>query len=225
MNVLFIKNMMKANLSLNTFKRHTLKRKTCPHNTFKVLALSCCLVFFSSAQAAKKDLEQEITIKSQRQAADLKNKIASYLDNVSIRQGSISITADIVKVFSVIDKKSGEKNDTYLAKGKPAVFQQQLEDGSLIKLQANEITYSPHSNMITITGNALVKQAGSEVSGNEITYNTSSEKLEAKSANNQSVTTILQPTTLKKQKETHEKSKAEKATDKIVEKEGDSRDN
>ncbi|WP_232771102.1 lipopolysaccharide transport periplasmic protein LptA [Colwellia sp. 75C3] len=212
--------MMKANLNRITFKR-----KNFTHNTFKVLALSCCLVFFSSAQAAKKDLEQEITIKSQRQAADLKNKIASYLDNVSIRQGSISITADIVKVFSVIDKKSGEKKDTYLAKGKPAIFQQQLEDGSLIKLQANEITYSPNSNMITITGNALVKQAGSEVSGNEITYNTLSEKLEAKSANNQSVTTVLQPTILKKQKETHEKYKAEKVTDKVVEKEGDSRDN
>jgi len=210
MNALFIKNMMKANLS----------RINCKRNTFKVFALSCSLIFFSPAQAAKKDLEQEITIKSQRQAADLKNKIASYLDNVSIRQGSISITADIVKVFSVVNEQNGEKNDTYLAKGQPAIFQQKLEDGSLIKLQADEITYNPNSNMITITGNALVKQAGSEVSGNEITYNTLSEKLEAQSAHNQSVTTVLQPTVLKKQKETHEKSKTEKSTDKVVEEEG-----
>ncbi|WP_232771566.1 lipopolysaccharide transport periplasmic protein LptA [Colwellia sp. 12G3] len=212
--------MMKANLSRITFKRNTFKR-----NTIRVLALTSCLFIFSPAQAAKKDLEQEITIKSQRQAADLKNKIASYLDNVSIRQGSISITADIVKVFSVVDKKTGDKNDTYLAKGKPAIFQQKLEDGSLIKLQADEITYSPTSHMITITGNALVKQAGSEVSGNEITYNTLNEKLEAKSASNQSVTTVLQPTILKKQKETYEKSKAEKVTEKVVEKKGDNRDN
>lgn len=219
MNVLFIKNMMKANLSLNTFKSKALNS-----NTLKVVALTCGLAFFTTAHAAKADLEQEITIKSQRQAADLKNKIASYLDNVSIRQGSISITADIVKVFSQLDKQSGEKNDTYLAKGKPAIFQQKLEDGSLIKLQADEITYSPSANMITISGNALVKQAGSEVSGNEITYNTVSEKLEAKSANNQSVTTVLQPTVLKKQKEIHEKSKADKATEQIIKKEGGSRD-
>jgi len=210
MNVLPIKKMMKANLS---------------QNTLKVLALTCGLLFLTNSHAAKKDLEQEITIKSQRQAADLKNKIASYLDNVSIRQGSISITADIVKVFSVVDKVSGEKNDTYLAKGKPAVFQQQLEDGSLIKLQADEITYSPNSNIITISGNALVKQAGSEVSGNEITYNTLSEQLEAQSSNNQSVTTVLQPTILKKQKESHEKSKAEKATKKTEKKEGNNSDN
>mgnify|MGYP000281496660 CR=1 FL=1 len=220
MNVLFIKNMMKANISRITLKRNTFKR-----NTFKLIALTCSLVLISPAYADKTDLEQEITIKSQRQAADLKNKIASYLDNVSIRQGSISITADVVKVFSRVDQKSGEKNDTYLAKGKPAIFEQQLEDGSLITLQADEITYNPNSNMITISGNALVKQAGSEVSGNKITYNTLSEKLEAQSANNQSVTTILQPTVLKKQKETYEKPKEEKPTEKVIEKEGDSREN
>lgn len=185
-----------------------------------VLAITSNLLFISSAQAAKKDLEQKVTIKSLRIATDYKNKIASYLDDVSIRQGSISITADIVKVFSI-----REKNYTYLAKGKPAIFQQQLEDGSVIILQADEITYNPNANMITITGNALVKQAGSEVSGDEITYNISSEKLDAKSVSNQSVTTVLQPTILKKQKETHEKSKTKKANDKVVAKEGDSRDN
>ena len=210
MNVLFIKNMMKANLN---------------PSTLKVLALTCSLFFFTSTQAAKEDLEQEITIKSQRQSADLKNKIASYLDNVSIQQGSISITADIVKVFSSIDKNTGEKTDTYLAKGNPAVFQQKLEDGSLIKLQADEITYIPNANMITISGNALVKQAGSEVRGNEITYNTLSEKLEAQGSENQSVTTVLQPTILKKQKETYEKSKAEKTSDKVVDKKSEKKGN
>lgn len=210
MNVLFIKNMMKANLN---------------PRALKVLALTCSLFLFTSAQAAKEDLEQEITIKSQRQSADLKNKIASYLDNVSIQQGSISITADIVMVFSSIDKNSGEKTDTYLAKGNPAVFQQKLEDGSLIKLQADEITYIPNANMITISGNALVKQAGSEVRGNEITYNTLSEKLEAQGSENQSVTTVLQPTILKKQKETYEKSKAEKASDKVVDKKSEKKGN
>jgi lipopolysaccharide export system protein LptA len=191
-------------------------------NKFKVLALTCSFLFLSNTYAAESDLEQEITIKSQRQAADLINKIASYLDNVSIRQGTISITADIVKVYSLVDKDSGEKSDTYLAKGKPAIFQQKLEDGSLISLQADEIIYKPSSNTITVSGNALVKQAGSEVSGSEITYNTLSKMLEAKSENNQSVTTVLQPTVLKKQKETYDKSKADKKPEEVTEKKGDS---
>lgn len=225
MNVLFIKDMMKANLKRFILKGNPLKVKTLKNSNYRMLALACGLALFNTAYAAKADLKQEITIKSQRQAADLKNKIARYLDNVSISQGSISITADIVKVFSQADKESGEKIDTYLAKGNPAIFQQQLEDGSLIKLQADEITYNPNIHMITISGNALVKQAGSEVSGDEITYNTLNEKLEATSTNNQSVTTILQPTMLKKQKEASDKSKTDKTTKQTIKQEGDSRDN
>ena len=63
----------------------------------------------------------------------------------------------------------------------------------------------PHLNIITVSGNAVVKQAGSEVSGSKITYNTLSEKLEAESENNQAVTTVLQPTILKKQKDNKQK--------------------
>lgn len=177
--------------------------------TTSILFTALILGLATPASAAKKDLNQEITIKSKRQSADLKNKIASYLDDVSINQGSISITADIVQVYSREDDK-GEKSDTYLAKGKPAIFQQQLEDGSLISLQANEIKYQPDNNNITVSGNAQVKQAGSKMNGDTITYNTLSEKLEGQSNNDEHVTTILQPAQIKAQKDSSElkKSKA-----------------
>jgi len=166
----------------------------------KALLLSSLFFALSTpVNAAKTDLTQEITIKSKRQSADLKNKIASYLDEVSISQGSISIIADIVQVYSNVDEKTNDKSDTYLAKGKPAVFKQQLEDGSLISLQANEIKYQPDLHIITVSGNAEVKQAGSKVTGEIITYNTSSEKLEAMGSHNESVTTILQPAQIKAQ--------------------------
>lgn len=164
-----------------------------------VLLSSLFLTFSAPVNAAKKDLTQEITIKSKRQSADLKNKIASYLDEVSINQGSIAINADIVQVYSQTDDQTKEKSDTYLAKGTPAVFEQQLEDGSLISLQANEIKYQPDQHLITVSGNAQVKQAGSKVTGETITYNTLSEKLEAISNDNESVTTILQPAQIKAQ--------------------------
>lgn len=172
-----------------------------------ILLTSSLLGFVGSVQAAKKDRTQEITIKSKRQSADLKNKIASYLEDVSIRQGSIIITADIVQVFSKTNAKTGEKLDTYLAKGKPALFQQQLEDGSLISLQANEIRYQPNNHIITVSGNAEVKQTGSKVSGEIITYNTLSEKLEAEGSSDNSVTTILQPAQIKAQQEKSNASK------------------
>ncbi len=170
------------------------------------------LIFLANANATKDDLTQQITIKSKRQSADLKNKIASYLDNVNIKQGSISISADLVQVFSKENISTGKKEDTYFAQGKPAIFEQQLEDGSFIKLQANEITYKPDLFTINVSGNALVKQSGSEVSGNKITYNILNEKLEAQSAENQSVTTILQPSALKKQKEAKKSTSQSKDT-------------
>ena len=119
--------------------------------TTGILFTSLIFGLVATANAAKKDLNQEITIKSKRQSADLKNKIASYLDDVSIDQGSISILADIVQVYSQVNDKTGEKSDTYIAKGEPAIFKQQLEDGSLISLQANEIKYQPDQYIITIS--------------------------------------------------------------------------
>lgn len=166
-----------------------------------IIFMGLALSFTTPSFAAKKDLTEEITIKSKRQSADLKNKIASYLDEVSISQGSIAIHADIVQVFSKPNKKTGKSFDTYLAKGKPAIFQQQLEDGSLISLQANSIKYQPDINIITVSGNAQVKQAGSKVTGETITYNTLSEKLEAQSNSDDTVTTVLQPAQLKAQQE------------------------
>lgn len=177
-----------------------------------ILLTSLVLGLVATANAAKKDLNQEITIKSKRQSADLKNKIASYLDDVSISQGSISIVADIVQVYSNVNDKTGEKSDVYLAKGKPAIFQQQLEDGSLISLQANEIKYQPDQYTITVSGSAQVKQAGSKMNGDIITYNTLNEKLEGQSNNDEHVTTILQPAQIKAQKDSSELKK-KKAND------------
>lgn len=174
-----------------------------------ILITSLFLGLTAHANAAKKDLNQEITIKSKRQSADLKNKIASYLDDVSINQGSISISADIVQVYSNASNDTAEKFDIYIAKGKPAVFQQQLEDGSLISLQANEIKYQPDQYTITVSGNAQVKQAGSKMNGDIITYNTLSEKLEGQSNNDEHVTTILQPAQIKAQKESSDLRKKE----------------
>ena len=175
--------------------------------TTGLLLTSLILGLTSPANAAKKDLNQEITIKSKRQSADLKNKIASYLDDVSISQGSISIIADIVQVYSQVNDETGEKSDTYLAKGNPAIFKQQLEDGSLISLQANEIKYQPEQYIITVSGNAQVKQAGSKMNGDIITYNTLNEKLEGQSNNNEHVTTILQPAQIKAQQDNSELKK------------------
>lgn len=168
--------------------------------------LFCSITAPLKALATKIDLEEEISIKSDRQSADLKNKILDYINNVVITQGTLSITADIVQIYSGQENSSESKGDTYLAKGNPAVFQQTLEDGSIITLEAEKITYQPELFLVTVAGNAKVKQASSEVSGSEITYNIATERLDAMSNSNEQVTTILQPSAIKKTKKEQEDS-------------------
>ncbi|MBA6389799.1 lipopolysaccharide transport periplasmic protein LptA [Colwellia sp. BRX10-3] len=139
--------------------------------------------------AEKFDVEQEIKISSSRQAADLKNKIFSYIDNVIISQGTLKIHAELVQVIT----QDQSNNKIYIAKGSPATFEQTLQDGSPINLQANEIRYEPAMNTVVISGNALLRQEGSEVSGSKITYNFDTEYVNAESLENAKVETVLQP--------------------------------
>lgn len=145
--------------------------------------------FLSPIHAEEKlDFEKEITISADRQAGDLKNKIASYIGDVVIQQGSLKITADSVKIYQAkVDE------EVYIALGNPAKFEQVLVDGSKIQLQADEIKYEPALNSIIISGNALLQQAGSEVKGNQITYNTQTELLNAVGNEGEKTSTVLQP--------------------------------
>ncbi len=153
------------------------------------LLLSSLLLPLGVANSATVDIDKQITIKAKRQATDLKNKIASYLDDVLITQGSLSISADVVRVIS----KADSDHKVYIATGKPAIFKQLLDNGQPINLQADEIRYDEAKHLITISGNASVSQEGSLVSGNKIVYNTLTEQLNAESNSEESVTTILQP--------------------------------
>ena len=143
----------------------------------------------SSAFAEKFDISQKIEIDASKQAADLKNKIFSYIDNVVITQGSLIIHADLVQVLT----QTGSEEKIYIAKGKPATFEQTLADGTPLNLQADEIRYEPGNNLVIISGNALLQQEDSEVSGSKITYNIDTQYVNAESKTNERTKTIFQP--------------------------------
>ncbi|MDG1732049.1 MAG: lipopolysaccharide transport periplasmic protein LptA [Thalassotalea sp.] len=178
------------------------------------LLLGLALLSSSSVFAALADFEQEIKIVAKKQSSDLKNKVASYLEDVKITQGSISIEADLVQVAN----EAGSERKFYLAKGSPAKFSQILDDGQKIELQANEISYSPSTNTIIIKGNASISQEGSMVTGDIITYNISTEQLTAESTG--SVTTILKPEAqaeTQAEKEAEDKQQATEQASDVIE--------
>jgi lipopolysaccharide export system protein LptA len=141
------------------------------------------------ALAEKFDISQQIEIDATRQAIDLKNKVLSYIDNVVITQGTLVITADLVQVIT----QDNSDDKIYIAKGKPAKFNQILDDGRPIVLQADEIRYEPNNDVVIISGNAILRQEDSEVSGSKITYNFTTEYVNAESLNNEQTKTIFQP--------------------------------
>jgi len=165
-----------------------MKKRLLKKTSASLLLLVTLVITPQVMSAGNTDLEQKIVITANRQAGDLKNKIASYIGDVVIEQGTLIIRADSVKIYQAkIDE------EVYIAQGKPAKFEQILADGSKISLQADEIKYEPAIHAIVITGNALLQQAGSEVRGSKITYNTLTEQLDAIGNLNEKTSTVLQP--------------------------------
>ena len=161
-------------------------------NSLFTLGVTLSVAF--NVAAEKIDLKEKVYIDSSRQAGDLKNKIFSYIDNVIITQGSLIIKADLVQVIT----ESATKDKTYVAKGKPATFQQTLEDGTPIYLQANEIKYQPELNTVIISGNAELRQEDSKINSNTITYNFLTEQVQADGNENGRVKTVFEPQNLDK---------------------------
>ncbi len=157
--------------------------------THKLLVSAALLLPSFWLSAEQSDFEKEIKIVAQKQSTDLKNRIASYIDDVKITQGTLTIEADLVQVSNENDSQAKK----YLAKGTPARFSQTLDNGDQIELQANEISYSPLTNIIVIRGNAKVSQQGSMVQGDVITYNLETEQLTADGDGGGIVTTIIEP--------------------------------
>jgi len=182
----------------------------------KLLLISSSLLIASSvlsAQQSNLDLEVKITAKSQ--ASDLKTKILSYIEDVRITQGTVIITAELAKVH----KQKDTEDNLYILQGKPAIFEQTLDDGSKVRLEADEIKFEPATHMVTVTKNAHFISAVSDVRASKITYNTQTKTQQAESDADEIVTTILKPALLKAKIELSkaEKEKAEKLKKKLEE--------
>lgn len=155
------------------------------------LAISLALLLNASVLAqGQADFSQVIEINSEREFFDLANNLAVFDVNVVIRQGSLEITADNLRVKR--DASAG--TDEFIASGSPATYKQQLEDGSLIEAKAEQISYDQVKQIITLRGQASVAQNNSVIQGNEIIYNFATQQLSAnRGEDSDRVTTIFMP--------------------------------
>lgn len=157
-------------------------------NKMNWLALALLSVSLTS-HALETDYSQKIVVNSDQQKADIKNNTVTFYKNVTITQGSIHLTADRVTVYG----SGGKGSEVMVAWGKPAHFQQKMDDGKLMKGHANKVRYELKSRIVTLTDNAHLKQAESEINGKSIRYNIQTQEMVADGGKQGHVTTIFQP--------------------------------
>ncbi|AKO45078.1 lipopolysaccharide transport periplasmic protein LptA [[Haemophilus] ducreyi] len=162
----------------------------------KSVVLATLFSFSLSAYALKSDAEKQINIDAGSQSLDINTNTVIFSNNVIITQGSIKVTANKVK----ITRQTGKK-ETLDATGSPVTFQQTLDNGKPVKGKGNTVHYDLNSEFLTLTGNAELKQQGSFIQADKITYDVKKQKLTAGSGNNSRVKTILIPTELNQQKQ------------------------
>jgi lipopolysaccharide export system protein LptA len=163
----------------------------------KLLPAAIALLLTSSAivQAGQSDFEKPITVDSKNQFLDGKNKTSIFKDDVRITQGSMEIRADEVEVIAT----DGEGKEVFIARGNPAIYAQDMDDGSRVSAQANVITYEVVSRAITLDGDAQLIRDTSMVQGDLIQFDMEKEQLLAQSGDDEEtrVKTVFRPETFR----------------------------
>lgn len=115
--------------------------------------------------ALPEDRDKPIHVQADSAQRDDKQGITSYRGDVIINQGSLNIIAQEVIMHgnSAVDK--------IVATGRPARLRQKPEpEKGVITAKGDHIEYSTSTEIVILKSNAFVEQDGTEVRGNEITY-------------------------------------------------------
>ena len=135
---------------------------------------ACVLTAFfatAPAYALQSDSKQPIQIEADQGSLDQKNQVTVFSGNVQIKQGSLQMKAQSVRVSQ---DRSG--NQTMLATGSPVYFRQQLDGGKgFAEGWGNRAEYNSAQHLVKLIGNAKVQRGGDLAQGEAISYNMKTE--------------------------------------------------
>ena len=158
-------------------------------NSLSTTLALLCLALAGSVNASQSDFDLPIKVDSKTQFVDGKRKTSIFKEDVHVTQGSLRIDADEVEVIAGL----GEGKEIFIARGKPAMYSQTMDDGRTITAKANEIKYMVETRTLDLTGNAELFQDASMVKGDTISFNLEKEQLIAGGDSEDSrVTTVFQ---------------------------------
>ena len=77
--------------------------------------------------------------------------------------------------------------------GAPATWSDQLEDGSIVSGEARTIFFDVIANVVTLTGNAVIRHEQGEFTGDELVYDLTAESLAGRSTGDERVRVVIEP--------------------------------
>lgn len=126
-----------------------------------------------SAQSSQKPANNALTLRADAGEIDFKNGTAVYTGNVEIAQGGMKVTGQ-----QVTAKTDGESALQHVeATGKPATFRYQPPNEPEIIGEANRLTYDLKKQLLTLEGNAKIRQGDHQTTAQSLSYDLKREKL------------------------------------------------
>ncbi|WCN09070.1 lipopolysaccharide transport periplasmic protein LptA [Marinomonas mediterranea] len=153
------------------------------------LTVSACLSA-SSNYALESDTSQPLEIQADEAFYDQKAGEATYKGDILIKQGTIEIKADFLKVFT---DPATNTFSSLQATGTPARFTQQLDEaGNRVTSRGDQIDYITDGRL-EINGKGYLKRGLDEIDADFILYMMKNETFTAENRGNGRVKMTLQP--------------------------------
>ncbi len=139
------------------------------------LLLGGLLLLPALAAALESDSRQPIHVRADRAELDNRSGISTYRGNVTLDQGSLHLTADLLIVH-----RSANELERIEAEGQPVRFRQRPDQAEAdIEGEARRLEYRAAENRLLLQGTASVRQGGDLFSGEHIEYDTVQSRVRA----------------------------------------------
>ena len=143
------------------------------------------------AYALPDDTNKPLEIQADEASFDQNTGEAIYKGNVFIKQGSIEIEAQYLRVST---DQSSRKFTSLEASGSPAKFSQQVDwSGNIVISKGDEIHYSTSESKLEIMGNGYLSRMVNSISADYILYMIDDGTFNAEKKDTGRVSMTLQP--------------------------------
>ncbi len=164
-----------------------------PLASLPFLVAAAVALLTGTAFARDSDRNQPMDIEASRQEGTLDgNSVNTLSGNVIIKQGTLDIRA----AKADIHQRGGEVVRAVLT-GSQASLKQQMEDGSPMTAKADRIDYDMNTDVIVLTGSYTVTTPRGTTSGQRLTYDLKSGRIES-GGDSGRIKMTIQPTAARK---------------------------